>query len=84
MAVPTLGPEGVVHVTLKVGTPTVLQVKLRGIPWETPVEGLAVTFNIIGAAVAGVEVWREGEGEAEGEGEGEGDTKTMNIEYKRQ
>ena len=71
MVGPTIDPAGVVHITLAVGAPTASQVKFRGIPWETLVEGLAVTFNIIGAAVAGVEVWieREWEGEEEGEGQ---------------
>ena len=45
----TLGPVGVVHVTLRVGPPTASHVKLRGIPLETPVEGLAVRFTITGA-----------------------------------
>ena len=49
MTRPTLGSVGVVHVTLRVGPPTASQVKLRGIPWETLVEGLAVRFTITGA-----------------------------------
>ena len=49
MTDPTLGPLGVVHVKLRVGPPTASQVKLRGIPWGTPVEGLAVRFTITGA-----------------------------------
>ena len=49
MTGPALSPVGVVHVTLRVGPPTASQVKLRGIPWETPVEGLAVKFTITGA-----------------------------------
>ena len=49
MTRPTPGPAGVVHVTLMVGPPTPSQVKLRGIPWETPVEGLAVRLTITGA-----------------------------------
>ena len=49
MTDPTLGPVGVVHVTLRVGPPTASQVKLRGVPWGTPVEGLAMRFTITGA-----------------------------------
>ena len=49
MADPTSGPVGVVHVTLRVGPPTASHVKLRGLPWETLVEGLAVRFTITGA-----------------------------------
>ena len=49
MSDPTLGPVGVVHVTLRVGPPTASQVKLRGLPWGTPVKGLAVRFTITGA-----------------------------------
>ena len=44
MTDPTLGPVGVVQVTLRVGPPTAAQVKVRGLPWETPIEGLAVRF----------------------------------------
>ena len=40
---------GVVHVTVRVGPPTASHVKLRGIPWETLVEGLAVRSTITGA-----------------------------------
>ena len=50
MTEPTLGPVGVVHVTLRVGSPTASQVKVRGVPWETAVDGMAVMFNTIGAA----------------------------------
>ena len=46
---PTLGSVGVVHVTLRVGPPTASHLKFRGLPWETPVEGLAVRFTITGA-----------------------------------
>ena len=49
MTRPTLGSEGVVHVTLRVGPPTASQVTFRGLPWETPVEGLAVSVTITGA-----------------------------------
>ena len=60
---PTLSPVGVVHVTLRVGPPTASQVKFRGLPWETPVEGLAVRFTITGATT---DITGEG-----GEGEGQ-------------
>ena len=60
MTCPTLGPVGVVHVTLRVGPPTASHAKLRGIPWETPVEGLAVRFTITGATTG---IRNESEGE---------------------
>ena len=63
MTGPTLGPVGVVHVTLRVGPPTASQVKLRVTPWETPVEGLAVRFTITGATTD-----VRGGGEWEGKG----------------
>ena len=61
MTGPALSPVGVVHVEFRVGPPTASQVKLRGIPWETAVEGQAVTFTIIGATT-------EEEGNEEREG----------------
>ena len=60
MTRPTLGPVGVVHVTLRVGPPTASHVKSRGIPWGTLVEGLAVRFTITGATTD-VRRGREGE-----------------------
>lgn len=63
MTEPTLGPVGVVHITLRVGSPTTSQVKVRGIPWETAVDGTAVMFNTIGAAAG--DVWRKSEREKE-------------------
>ena len=48
MTDPTVGPVGVVHVTLRVGPPSASHIKLRRLPWETPVEGLAVRFTITG------------------------------------
>ena len=68
MTDPTSGPVGVVHVTLRVGPPTASQVKLRGLPWGTPVEGLAVRSTITGATTD----IRGGGGEGEGEGRGGG------------
>ena len=59
MTDPTLGSVGVVHVKLRVGPPTASQVKLRGVPWETPVEGLAVRFTITGATTVGRQKQRE-------------------------
>ena len=69
MTDPTLGSVGVVHVTLRVGPPTASQVKLRGLPWETLVEGLAVRSTITGATTdirGGGGKGRGGGGEVEG------------------
>ena len=66
MADSTSGPVGVVHVTLRVGPPTASHVKLRGLPWETLVEGLAVRSTITGATTD----IRGGGGERRGRGGG--------------
>ena len=66
MTDPTSSPVGVVHVTLRVGPPTASHVKLRGLPWETLVEGMAVRSTITGATTD-----KTGEGEGIGGG-GEG------------
>ena len=71
MTRPILGPVGVVHVTLRVGPPTASHVKLRGLPWGTPVEGLAVRFTITGATTD-----IRGEG-GRGEGKGGGVRRTV-------
>ena len=68
MTDPTLGPVGVVHVKLRVGPPTASQVKLRGVPWETPVEGLDVRFTITGATTVGRQKQREVKREENGGG----------------
>ena len=60
MTRPTLGPVGVVHVTLRVGPPTASHIKLRGLPWGTPVEGLAVRSTITGATTDMRKRGREG------------------------
>lgn len=47
---------------------------MRGIPWETAVDGMAVMFNTIGAAASRgcLEEEREGEGGEEGGKRGKG------------